>query len=130
MKRSKTKPKAAFDVKEFLSKANGGRTNVDCNEYCVIYSQGDPANAIFDIQKGKVQLTVHSRQGKEAVVAILGAGDFFGEGCLAGQSVRMFTASTMTECSLMKLQMGAVIRVLHEEPAFSALFVRYLLSRN
>src|ERR1041384_1069837 len=96
MKRSKTKPKAAFDVKEFLSKANGGRTNVDCSENGVIYSQGDPANAIFYIQTGKVKLSVVSRQGKEAVVAILGAGDFFGEGCLAGHPSGMGPAVSLS----------------------------------
>jgi CRP/FNR family transcriptional regulator, cyclic AMP receptor protein len=121
---------APFDPKLYLAKIGKGRTISDFRRNHTVFVQGDAADSIFYIQKGKVKLTVVSRQGKEAVVAILGAGDFFGEGCLAGQSVRMFTASTMTECSLMKLQMGAVIRVLHEEPSFSELFVRYLLSRN
>ena len=104
------KPKVAFDVKVFLAKANGGRTIVDYGENAVIFSQGDPADAIFYIQKGKVKLTVLSKQGKEAVVAILGAGDFFGEGCLAGQSIRMATAVAMSECSVMRLEKAAVIR--------------------
>jgi CRP/FNR family cyclic AMP-dependent transcriptional regulator len=83
--------KPAFDVKSFLSKANGGRTIADYRQDSVIFSQADPANAIFYIQKGKVKLTVVSRRGKEAVIAILGAGDFFGEGCLTGQPLRMAT---------------------------------------
>src|SRR6185436_1152432 len=98
----KGKPKPAFDVNVFLVKANGGRTNVDCGENGVIFSQGDPANALFYIQKGKVKLTVLSRQEKEAVVAILGVGDFFGEGCLAGQPLRMATAVSMAACSVMR----------------------------
>ena len=126
----KGKPKPAFDVNVFLAKANGGRTNVDCGENGVIFSQGDPANALFYIQKGKVKLTVLSRQEKEAVVAILGVGDFFGEGCLAGQPLRMATAVSMAACSVMRLAKADVIRVLHEQPSFSEVFVAHLLSRN
>jgi len=130
MKPPKRKQKLAFDVKVFLSEANGGRRNVDWSENGVIFSQGDPANALFYIQKGKVKLTVLSRQGKEAVVAILGAGDFFGEGCLAGQPLRMGTAVSMSACSIMKLGKPDVIHALHEQPSFSELFVAHLLSRN
>jgi len=96
----------------------------------VVFSQGDPANAIFYIQKGKVKLTVVSTRGKEAVVAILGVGDFFGEGCLAGQTLRMATASTMGECSVMRLEKERTIRLLHDEPAFSELFIAHLLARS
>ncbi len=124
MKR-KEKPKVAFDVKEFLTKANGGRTIADCGENALIFPQGDPADAVFYVQKGKVKLTVLSRHGKEAVVAILGTGDFFGEGCLAGQSVRMATATAMTDCSVMRLEKAAVVILLHEEPAFAELFVAH-----
>jgi CRP/FNR family transcriptional regulator, cyclic AMP receptor protein len=92
--------------------------------------QGDQADAIFYIQKGKIKLTVVSKQGKEAVVAILGVGDFFGEGCLAGQPQRMASASTMSDCSIMRLEKAGVIRLLHDQPAFSALFLHHLLSRN
>jgi CRP/FNR family cyclic AMP-dependent transcriptional regulator len=92
--------------------------------------QGDPADAVFYIQKGKIKLTVVSKQGKEAVVAILGAGDFFGEGCLAGQPFRMASAATMSECSIMRLEKAGVIRLLHEQPAFSELLLHHLLSRN
>ncbi|MGD0577370.1 MAG: Crp/Fnr family transcriptional regulator [Bryobacteraceae bacterium] len=126
----KGKPKPAFDLKVFLSKANGGRTVADHDENRMIFSQGDPADAIFYIHKGKVKLTVISKQGKEAVVAILGAGDFFGEGCLAGQPVRMGTAVSMSTCTIMKLEKQEVIRALHEQPIFSEAFVAHLLSRN
>ncbi len=126
----KVKPKPAFDLKIFLTKANGGRTMADYSESGVIFSQGDPADAVFYIQKGKVKLTVLSRQGKEAVVAILGAGDFFGEGCLAGQPLRMGTAVSLAGCSVMRLNKADVIRALHEQPSFSEVFVAHLLSRN
>jgi CRP/FNR family cyclic AMP-dependent transcriptional regulator len=128
--RSKGKQRPAFDVKVFLSKANGGRTMTDYGENGVIFSQGDPSDAVFYIHKGKVKLTVVSRQGKEAVVAILGAGDFFGEGCLAGQPLRMGTAVALSGCSIMRLQKAYVIRALHEQRSFSEVFVAHLLSRN
>jgi len=128
------KPKAKsgplFDPKVFLAKANGGRTIAHHDENQVIFSQGDPADAIFYIQKGKVKLTVISKQGKEAVVGILSVGDFFGEGCLAGQAVRMSTATAMSECSVMKVGKAVVLGLLHQEPAFSEMFVAHLLSRN
>jgi CRP-like cAMP-binding protein len=130
MKQSKGKLKPAFDVKDFLSKTNGGRTNIACSDDAVIFSQGDLADAIFYIQKGKAKLSVISKQGKEAVVAILGVGDFFGEGCLAGQPRRMATAVCMSECSIMRLEKAHVVRALHEQPSFSEVFVAHLLSRN
>jgi len=122
--------KRAFDLKVFLTKGYGRRKRAEYGENALIFSQGDPANAIFYIHKGKVKLTVLSRQGKEAVVAILGAGDFFGEGCLAGQPLRMGTAVSMSACSIMKLGKPDVIRTLHEQPSFAELFVAHLLSRN
>src|ERR1051325_9112914 len=112
--KQKRKVKRAFDLKDFLTKGDGGRTRADYGENGVIYSQGDPADAVFYIQKGKVKLTVLSRQGKEAVVAILSAGDFFGEGCLAGQPLRMATAVGLSACSLMRIQKAAVIVALHD----------------
>jgi len=130
MKSTKKRQKPAFDVTAFLSEVDGGRTNVDCSENSVIFAQGDPANALFYIQKGKVKLTVLSRQGKEAVVAILGVGDFFGEGCLAGQPLRMATAVCMAGCSVMRLEKAEVVRALREQPSFSEVFVTHLLSRN
>jgi CRP/FNR family cyclic AMP-dependent transcriptional regulator len=128
--KAKEKPEPAFDPKAFLSKANGGMTTADLGKNGVIFSQGDPADAIFYIQKGKVKLMVLSKQGREAVVAILGAGDFLGEGCLAGQPLRMGTAVCISECSIMRLEKPDVIRALHEQPSFSEVFVAHLLSRN
>jgi CRP-like cAMP-binding protein len=126
----KGKPKAAFDPKVFLSKANGGRTIANHGEDGVIFSQGDPADAVFYILKGKVKLTVFSRQGKEAVIAIVGAGDFFGEGCLAGQPLRMSNATSLSGASVMRLEKASVVRALREQPTFSEVFVAHLLSRN
>ena len=126
----KRKGKSAFDPKAFLAKVGKGRTLADYRKNQRIFSQGDPADAIFYIQTGKVKLTVVSKQGKEAVVAILGADDFFGEGCLAGQALRMASAAGMSDCSIMRLEKPGVVRLLNHEPAFSELFLRYLLSRN
>jgi CRP/FNR family cyclic AMP-dependent transcriptional regulator len=122
--------KASFDPKVFLAKVGKGRTLADYKKNQRIFLQGDPADAIFYIQTGKVKLTVVSKQGKEAVVAILGADDFFGEGCLAGQSLRMASAAAMSDCSIMRLEKPGVVRLLINEPAFSELFLRYLLARN
>ncbi|MBZ5727588.1 MAG: Crp/Fnr family transcriptional regulator [Acidobacteriia bacterium] len=128
--KAKAKLTPAFDPKVFLAKTNGGRTTTDYDENGVIFAQGDPADAVFYIQKGRVKLTVVSQQGKEAVVAILKEGDFFGEGCLAGQPLRMASAVALSECSIMKLGKAAVVGLLHQEPSFSELFVAHLLSRN
>ena len=124
------KSKPLFDPKLFLAKVGKGRTIAEYSKNQMVFSQGDPADAIFYIQKGKVKLTVVSNDGKEAVIAILGAGDFLGEGCLAGQPLRMATATAMSDCSIVRLEKAAMIRVLHDEPAFSEMFVSYLLSRN
>jgi CRP-like cAMP-binding protein len=126
----KPKRRPPFDPKIFLAKADLGRTIADYHKNRIVFSQGDPTDALFYIQAGKVKLTVFSNQGKEAVIALLGAGDFFGEGCLAGQQVRMATASVMSECSLMRLEKAVVIRLLQDEPAFSELFLSHLLARN
>jgi CRP/FNR family cyclic AMP-dependent transcriptional regulator len=128
MKKSKTQP--AFDPKAFLAKVDGGRTILKSRDGQIIFSQGEPADAVFYIQKGRVKLTVVSEQGKEAVVAILGKGDFFGEGCLAGQPLRMASATAMMECEIMRLAKAAVIRVIHDEPSFSEMFMSHLLTRN
>ena len=128
--KTKEKPAKAFDPKVFLTKTNGGRTTAEYGENCVVFAQGDPADEIFYIQKGKVKLSVLSRQGKEAVVAILGPGDFFGEGCLAGQPLRMATALALLKSTIMKIGKADVLRVLRDEPTFSELFVAHLLSRN
>jgi CRP/FNR family transcriptional regulator, cyclic AMP receptor protein len=126
----KHKGKLPFDPKVFLSKVNGGRTISDYRKNQIVYSQGDPADSVFYIQTGKVKVMVLSEQGKEAVVALLGTGDFFGEGSLAGQARRMATVSTMTECVIARMTKADIIRVIHEEPAFSELFISHLLARN
>src|SRR5713101_6439746 len=111
-----TKSKPLFDPKIFLAKVGEGRTIADYSKNQVVFSQDDRAAAIFYIHKGKVKLTVVSNAGKEAVIAILGPGDFFGEGCLAGRSVCLATASAMTDCSIARLEKLGTIRVLHDEP--------------
>src|SRR5690349_3407529 len=126
----KAKRKSPFSARSFLARAGAGRVVKRYPKGEVVFSQADPADALFYIQKGKVKLTVVSNRGKQAVIAILGAGDFFGEGCLAGQLVRMANASAMCECSLVRLEKAAAIAVIHNEPAFSELFLQYLLSRN
>ena len=124
------KSELPFDPEAFLSKTGRGTTKSTYEEDQVIFSQGKAADSIFYISNGKVKLTVLSEQGKEAVVAILGPGDFFGEGCLAGQPLRMATAATMTECSITRLEKDAMIRVLHDEPEFAEKFMSHLLTRN
>ena len=121
-----------FDPKVFLGlgKIGEGRTTAEYDKNQVVFAQGDPANAIFYVQKGRVKLTVVSSSGKEAVVAILGSGDFFGEGCLTRQPQRVSTASAMDVCSIMRIERARIVRLLHEEPAFSELFVAHLLSRS
>src|SRR6202167_2078295 len=96
----------------------------------VIFAQGDPSDAVFSIQKGKVKLTVISKQNKEAVLAILSVGDLLGEACLAGQPLRMVTASALTECTVVRLAKPGMMRLLQEDPAFSELVLSYVLTRN
>src|SRR5579862_5436047 len=119
-----------FSVQVFLSKVGVGRTLTDHRAKQVVFSQGDEADSIFYIHKGKIKLTVVSNRGKEAVIAILGAGNFFGEGCLAGQVKRMSTASAMSLASVTRIERAAAIRVLHEEPAFTELFLQHMLARS
>jgi CRP/FNR family cyclic AMP-dependent transcriptional regulator len=119
-----------FDPILFLAKVVGGRSIAAYGKDEVVFSQGDPADAIFYVQKGKVELKVVSKHAKEAVIAILGAGDFLGQGCLAGQLLRMATARAMSDCSIVRLEKAATIHELHEAPTFSELFLHYLLSRN
>ena len=124
------KRKASFNPKAFLAKVDEGRSIATYRSDQIVFSQGDPADSVFYIQKGKVKVTVVSEQGKEAVVAILGTNDFFGEGCLAGQTQRIATARTMTESVIMRLEKAAIIRVIHQEPAFSEMFIAHLLGRT
>jgi CRP-like cAMP-binding protein len=119
-----------FDPKVFLATVDGGRTISNYRINDLIFSQGDPSDAVFYIRKGKVKLNVTSEQGKEAVIAVLGPDEFCGEECLVGQPRRMATAVAMTECTLMRLPKATMIGALHNEPAFSAFFVSHLLTRT
>ena len=111
----KRKGKLPFDPKVFLSKVNGGRTISEYRKDQIVYGQGDPADSVFFIQSGKVKKTVVSDQGKEAVVALLGTG----EGCLAGEALRLATVSAMTKCVIARMAKADITRVIHEEPAFA-----------
>ncbi len=124
------KGKAGFDPAHFLETAAKGRVIATHRKGAILFPQGDAADAIFYIRKGKVKVTVVSKQGKEAVVAIMGADEFVGEGCLIGQPKRLATASAMTDCVTMRVDKTEVMRVLHEEPAFSQMFVAHILTRN
>ena len=128
MKRIKKKP--AFDPKVFLEKVNGGRTISDHRKDQVVFQQGDPADSVFYIQSGKAKKTCISTQGKKAVVAIMGPGDFFGEGCLRGEPKRLATVTAVTECVIVRMDKANIVRVIHEEPAFAELFIAHLLARN
>jgi CRP/FNR family transcriptional regulator, cyclic AMP receptor protein len=119
-----------FDSKDFLAKADGGRTMSRYQTNQIVFAQGDPANSVFYINEGKVKITVISEQGKEAVVAILGANEFCGEGCLAGQPRRMATATAMTDCEIMRVEKQAMMRLLRHDPAFSEIFIFHLLART
>jgi CRP/FNR family transcriptional regulator, cyclic AMP receptor protein len=122
--------KIAFDPKEFLATVNRGRTVSDYRKGDVVFLQSSPADAVFYVQKGKIKIVVASRQGKEAVVALLGPGEFFGEGCLIGQPLRLSTARAIVESEVMRVGKAEMIRVLHAEPAFGELFMAHLLTRN
>jgi CRP/FNR family transcriptional regulator, cyclic AMP receptor protein len=126
------RPKArrGFDVEIYLESAGPARKIVTYKTGDLVFAQGDRADDIRYIQKGAIKLSVLSRIGKEAVVAMLGPGDFFGEGALAGQSVRIGTATAAAPASVLIIQKDAMIRLLHEEPAFSDRFISYMLARN
>jgi CRP/FNR family transcriptional regulator, cyclic AMP receptor protein len=126
----KRKAKPPFDPKVFLAKVNGGLGLRNYRKDQTVYRQGDPADAVFYIQSGKVKKTVVSEQGKEAVVAILDTGDFFGEGCLTGELLRLATVATLTNCVIARISKADITRVIHEEPAFAELFISHLLARN
>ncbi len=124
------KPPLRFNPQTFLATIGNGKTKLTCPKKQILFAQGDAADAVFYIQTGTVKLTVVSQQGKEAIIAILEKGGFFGEGCLAGQLVCMATATAEKDSILVRIDREAMIRVLHDEPAFSELFLTYLLSRN
>jgi CRP-like cAMP-binding protein len=119
-----------FDLKTFLSTIDCGRTIATFPTKGMIFVQGDLADAVFYIQKGKVRLSVLSESGKEATIGILNEGNFFGEGCLTGQSLRMCSAITMTDCAVMRIDRKSMTEVIHRERTFSDMFVAYLLTRN
>jgi len=119
-----------FDPQVFLTNSGAGRTTATYEAGLTIFAQGDAADSVFYIQKGKVTLSVTSSRGKEAIVALLGQGEFFGEGCLAGQSLRVATARAMVSASITRLQKAAAVRVLSDEPAFSHLFLQHVLKRS
>jgi CRP-like cAMP-binding protein len=121
---------AKFDPDAFLSTIAGGRKVVAFPKKQAIFSQDDSSNAVFYIHKGKVKLAVVSKNGKEATIGILNEGDFFGEGCLTGQPLRLGSATALTDCSLMRIEKKVMMEVLHREHSFSDMFVAYLLTRN
>ena len=120
----------AFDPKEFLARVGEGKTIAEFRKDQVVFAQGDTADAVFYVQKGRVKIVVFSEQGKEAVVGILGPGQFFGEGCMNGHSLRIATATAMEECLVTTITKVAMLAALHAQPKFSELFMAYLLTRN
>jgi CRP/FNR family cyclic AMP-dependent transcriptional regulator len=119
-----------FDPDTFLSTIGEGRRVLHFCKKETVFAQGDATDAVFYIQKGKIKLTVISTGGKEATIGILGDGDFFGEGCLAGQAIRVGSASAITECDILRIEKKVMIRALHEQHKLSDMFVAYLLGRN
>jgi len=124
------KRRPSFNPKSFLTKVGDGRSIHAYPEAQIVFSQGDSADAVFFLQTGKVKVTVVSKRGKEAVVAILGANEFFGEGCLAGQRHRIATATTIMDSVIVRLEKAAILRVIHEQPTFAELFIVHLLGRT
>lgn len=129
-KTPKRTPNTRFDPIAFLESAAKGQVISHNHKNSAIYTQGDVADSVFYIKSGRIKVTVVSKQGKEAVVAILGAGEFLGEGCLIGQTRRLATATAITECVAMRVDKAEILRVLRDEPAFSQMFITYVLARN
>jgi CRP/FNR family transcriptional regulator, cyclic AMP receptor protein len=123
-------PKDVFDAKSFLAKVGTGKAILEFHKNENVFEQGEVADTVFYIQKGKVKLTVLSEQGKEAVVAILEPGHFFGEGCMNGHKLRIATTTAMEDCVITSITKAAMTAALHQEPKFSELFIAYLLTRN
>lgn len=119
-----------FDAKAFLAKVGAGKTILEFKKDENVFEQGDAADSVFYIQKGKIKLSVLSEQGKEAVVAILEPGQFFGEGCMNGQKLRISTTTALENCVITAITKPAMVAALHDEPKFSELFMAYLLTRN
>jgi len=129
-KASKLPEALKFDAKAFLASIGPGRSTQKYLRKKVVFQQGDPADAVFYIERGKIELSVVSEHGKQGVIANLGAGDFFGEGCLAGQPLHMGSAVALAESIIIRIEKAPMIRVLHDEPIFSEFFMAFLLSRN
>jgi CRP/FNR family cyclic AMP-dependent transcriptional regulator len=127
---ARSRRKKSFDVKVFLTTIDGGRSVSNYRKNRKIFAQGDAADSVLYVQEGQVKLSVISELGKEAVVALHQKGDFFGEGCLSGQILRLATATAITDCVITRIDKDAVVRVLHEEPKFSEMFLSYILARN
>jgi CRP/FNR family cyclic AMP-dependent transcriptional regulator len=123
-------PCLAFDPQDFLSTIGHGKTILKTRKNQTVFSQGDAADAVFYIQSGRIKLSVLSGRGKEAILAILEQKSFFGEPCLAGQPLRLATATALDASTIVRIEKDAIIRVLHDEPAFAELFLAYVLSRN
>lgn len=123
-------PVPRFDSRTFLTSVGAGRTSTTIQPKEMVYRQGDPADAVYYIEAGKIQLTVLSEQGKEGVIAMLEPGEFFGEGCIAGQPFRMASASATAKSTVARIEKAAMIRVLHEQPSMSEMFTTFLLLRN
>ena len=117
--------KPPFDPQAFLAKVEAGKTRTELRPRQIVFAQGDPADAVFSIRKGRIELKVFSPHGKEVIIAVLGAGDFFGEGCLTGQPLRVATAAAATECTVMRIEKSAMVAMLRDEPDFAALFLAH-----
>ena len=130
MSRPTDPPRDAFDPKAFLAKVGAGKVMLEPKAGQSLFEQGDAADTVFYIQKGRVKLTVLSEQGKEAVVAILESGQFFGESCLNGHTLRMSTATSLEDCIITSVTKLAMLATIHDQPKFSELFMTYLLARN
>jgi CRP/FNR family transcriptional regulator, cyclic AMP receptor protein len=127
---AKNTTQLAFDPKAFLAVVGDGKTILKFQEDHIVFKQGDPADSVFYIQKGRVKVVVISKQGKEAVVGILEPGQFFGEGCMNGHSVRIATTTAMEDCLITAITKTAMLGALHDQPNFSEMFMAYLLTRN
>ncbi len=127
---ARQKNKGTFDPQDFLATVNGGRTILNHRKSDVIFEQGDTADAVFYIRKGKLKIVTTSAQGKEAVIGIMDVGGFFGEGCLIGQPLRLAAAVALTDCTVMRIDRATMMKILQKEPAFAELFTAHLLTRN
>jgi CRP/FNR family cyclic AMP-dependent transcriptional regulator len=123
-------PKTTFDPKAFLAVVGDGKIILEFQKDQIVFAQGEPADTVFYIQKGRVKVVVISEQGKEAVVGIFGPDQFFGEGCMNGHSVRIATTTAMEDCLITAITKTAMLATLHDQPRFSEMFMAYLLTRN